>query len=119
MNTTDWPGLTPDVVKKLLGNPTPAARRGSKAPWPEGSLRINLETGLWKDSETKEGGNFLELVQRELQTDRTGALDLANQRGLPISPLEKAARGMPQNQRTGPAPTSAIQRPTGVRQRDA
>ena len=42
--------------------------------WRYGSLRIDLETGLWKDSETGKVGNFLELIQRELKTDQAGAV---------------------------------------------
>ena len=61
-------------AQRLLGEP----QERTAQEWrygPEGSLRINLETGLWKDSETKKGGNFLELIQRELQTDTAGAVD--------------------------------------------
>ena len=58
-------------ARRLLGDPQ--ARTAQE--WRYGSLKINLETGLWRDSETNTGGSFLDLIQRKLQTDRTGALD--------------------------------------------
>ena len=58
-------------ARRLLGDPQARTAR----EWRYGSLKINLETGLWSDSETNTGGSFLDLIQRKLQTDRTGALD--------------------------------------------
>ena len=52
--------------KEALGEPDPPHGAGVRRYGPEGSLRINPETGPWKDSETKEGGNFPDPVQREL-----------------------------------------------------
>ena len=52
-------------------------------------------------------GSFLDLIQRELQTDQHGALDWLTREGL--LPGETARR-TPQNPQTGPAPAScAIQ----------
>ena len=58
-------------AKHLLGDPD----QRTAQEWRYGSLRIDLETGLWKDSETGKGGYFLELIQRTLQTDQAGALN--------------------------------------------
>ena len=59
-------------ARHLLGEPQERTAR----VWRYGSLRIDLETGLWKDPDAaQKGGNFLELVQRTLQTDQAGALD--------------------------------------------
>ena len=57
-------------ARRLLGDPEERTAR----EWRYGSLRIDLETGLWKDSETGKVGNFLELIQRELKTDQAGAV---------------------------------------------
>ena len=48
--------------------PLPGARRGNGAMAPECSLRINLESGTWKDFESDEGGGVRALVCRELST---------------------------------------------------
>ena len=61
-------------ARRLLGDPEERTAR----EWRYGSLRIDLETGLWKDSETGKGGNFLDLVQRTLQTDQDGAVNWVN-----------------------------------------
>ena len=57
-------------ARRLLGDPEERTAR----EWHYGSLRIDLKTGLWKDSETGKVGNFLELIQRELKTDQAGAI---------------------------------------------
>ena len=84
-------------ARQLLGDPQARTAR----EWRYGSLKINLETGLWSDSETNTGGSFLDLIQRKLQTDQRGALDWLTREGL--LPGETARR-MPQNPQTGPAP---------------
>ena len=100
MNKTDWRGLMPDVAHKLLGKPSRRTARewryGSK-----GSLDIYLESGTWKDYESGEGGGVLDLIQRKLQTDRTGTLDWLTHEGL--LPGETARR-MPQNPQNGTGP---------------
>ena len=114
MNKTDWRALMPDVARKLLGDPPRRTARewryGNK-----GSLAIYLESGRWQDYESGGGGGVLGLIQRELQTDRPGALDWLTREGL--LPGETAPR-MPQNPQTGPAPASAIQKPAEAHQRE-
>ena len=101
MNTTDLRALMRDVARKLLGDPPRRTARewryGSK-----GSLKINLESGTWKDFESDEGGGVRALVCRELSLDRSKAVEWLIQEGF----LEKGSPRRPQNQRTayGPAP---------------
>ena len=105
MNTTDWRALMRDVARKLLGDPPRRTARewryGSK-----GSLKINLESGTWKDFESGEGGGVLALVRRELQLDHFQAVEWLIQEEF----LEKGSPRMPQNQRTAysPAPTCPL-----------
>lgn len=59
-------GRLQKTVRRLLGEPQKRTAR----EWcygPEGSLRINLKAGTWYDSQTKESGSVLDLIQRELQ----------------------------------------------------
>ena len=64
-----------------------------------------LRPGFGRTLKTKEGGNFPGSGSTGIEARPDRRPRLADQRGLPISPLEKAARRMPQNQRTGPALT--------------
>ena len=75
-------GFPRKAVRRLLGEPQ---KRTSREEWrygPEGSLRINLKAGTWYNSQTKEGGSILDLIQRELKTDQAGALDWLTREGL-------------------------------------
>ena len=56
-------------MRRLLGDPE---KRTEKA-WHYGPLRMDLETWLWKDSETGKGGSIVDLVMREKRLDWTGA----------------------------------------------
>ena len=76
----------------------------------KGSLKINLESGTWKDFESDEGGGVRALVCREFcPSDRSKAVEWLIQEGF----LEKGSPRMPQNQRTayGPAPYSPYYSP--------
>ena len=55
----------PDVSRPLSGDPP----RRTAREWrygSQGSLKINLESGTWKDFESDEGGGVRALVRREL-----------------------------------------------------
>ena len=62
-------GNSGEIVRRLLGDPE---KRTEKA-WHYGPLRMDLETWLWKDSETGQGGSIVDLVMREKQLGWTGA----------------------------------------------
>ena len=67
-------GESQKTVLRLLGEP----QKRTAKEWrygPEGSLRINLENWTWYDSQTKEDGKILDLIQREKKTDRIAALN--------------------------------------------
>ena len=93
----------PDVARPLSGDPPRRTARdwryGSK-----GSLKINLESGTWKDFESDEGGGVRALVCRELQLDHSQAVKWLIQEGF----LEKGSPRMPQNQRTAYGPASPL-----------
>ena len=72
--TRTAPGHIEQKARRLLGAP----EERTAQEWRYGSLWINLKSGLWKDSETGKAGNFLELIQRTLQTDRAGAFNWMN-----------------------------------------
>ena len=90
MNTTGWRALMRDVARPLLGDPPRRTARewryGSK-----GSLKINLESGTWKDFESDECGGVGALVCRELSLDRSKAVEWLIQEGF----LEKGSPGCP------------------------
>ena len=81
-------GLPQRTVLRLLGEPQKRTAREWRYG-PEGSLRINLESWIWCDSQTKEGGNVLDLIEREKKTDRTGAFDWMKREGLLSQPRDK------------------------------
>ena len=103
MIETDWPALLPVVAQRLLGDPIKKTARewryGRK-----GSLVVHVggsRAGTWKDFEGDEGGGVLDLVRRERQCDKAGAVDWLTGEGL----LNGAAPRLPQNRYTPPATT--------------
>ena len=109
----DWPALLPAVARELLGEPPggdrgPAWRYGRR-----GSLAVHVageRAGTWHDFEAGAGGGVVDLVQRELATDRTGALAWlrlrghlpADASGLPRRP--EPPRDPPQRPKSKPGP---------------
>ena len=68
-------GQSQETLLQLLGNPQKRTAREWRYGHKKGSLKINLENWTWYDSQTKEGGKILDLIQREKKTDRIGALN--------------------------------------------
>ena len=67
-------GESQKTVLRLLGEPQKRTEREWRYGH-KGSLKINFENWTWYDSQTKEGGKILDLIQREKKTDRIGALN--------------------------------------------
>lgn len=85
-------GHTAEIAMDLLGSPNKrlssqhALRFGNK-----GSLVVNIsgsKTGLWKDFESGEGGNILQLIGREKGLDFKGSVSYLSDR-LSIRPLKE------------------------------
>ena len=72
---TDFVKLMPDVALALLGEPNARPKKSEWRYGNKGSLFVDVDKGLWKDFEADTGGGVLDLVEREIQTDRRGALD--------------------------------------------
>ena len=75
-------GNSKKTLLKLLGEPQKRTakewRYGNK-----GSLKINLESWTWYDSQTKESGKCLvDLILRELKINRTDAVNWLHREGL-------------------------------------
>ena len=85
---SDFAQLMPDVARALLGEPNPKLTKGDKWRYRNrGSLSVDVKEGRWHDFEAVRGGGVLELVQRELQTDKRGAIQWLRDNGhLPESP---------------------------------
>ena len=74
-------GDSQKTLLRLLGEPQKRTAREWRYGH-KGSLKINLENWTWYDSQTKEAGKILDLIEREKKTDRIGALNWLNREGL-------------------------------------
>ena len=96
--------------RRLLGDPI----RSTSREWRygrKGSLKINLEAGTWKDSESGEGVSVLDLIELELQTGKPAAVEWLTREGfLP----GKAARRMPHNRLFSSGPTPCPSRKSAI-----
>ena len=80
--------ISKDVAVALLGEPNPKLSKGDKLRWGnKGSRSLDASEGLWYDFEAGTGGDALELVAIQCQTDRRGAMQWLRDNGfLPESP---------------------------------
>ena len=69
----EWPAIAGDVALALLGEPSSATGRELRFGR-RGSLSVDLQHGCWFDHEAGTGGGVLDLVMREQNCDRAGAL---------------------------------------------
>ena len=94
MTMTDFAKLMPDVARALLGEPNPKLTKGDKWRYRnKGSLSINVKEGRWHDFEADTGGLVLDLIERECQTDRAGAIQWLKDNGhLAESPTRRVGR---------------------------
>ena len=74
-------GDSQKTLLRLLGEPQKRTAREWRYGH-KGSLKINLENWTWYDSQTKEAGKILDLIEREKKTDRIGALNWLHREGL-------------------------------------
>ena len=78
----DWAALLESIAGELLGDPNHALSRESELRYGgNGSLSVDLDRGVWYDHEEGRGGGTLDLVMRELECDRAGALEWLRDRG--------------------------------------
>src|SRR5690242_15432129 len=70
------------VAAALLGEPNRRLSNGKELRYgTHGSLSVDLEAGTWFDHERDEGGGVLDLVRRQLRSDRRGALAWLREQG--------------------------------------
>ena len=69
----EWPAIAGDVALALLGEPSSTTGRELRFGR-RGSLSVDLQRGCWFDHEAGTGGGVLDLVMREQNCDRAGAL---------------------------------------------
>ncbi|RDE07716.1 AAA family ATPase [Pelagibacterium lacus] len=98
----DWPAIIQPVAESFWGEPNKKLSSDKEKKWGSyGSRSINIEKACWFDHEAGEGGNVIELVQREagLGDDNAAAMAWLEQEGY----IE--ARERPQERReSDPAP---------------
>ena len=77
-----WAAVSKDVAVMFWGEPNARLSKGDKLRWGnKGSKSLDASKGIWIDFETDQDGGVLDLVQREHQTDRVGALDWLKDQG--------------------------------------
>ena len=65
-----------DVAVELLGEPRTSTGNGGTLRWgTHGSLKSDLDGGVWHDKEANQGGGVIDLVMREMACDKSGALN--------------------------------------------
>jgi hypothetical protein len=81
-NDIDFVALI-EPVAKILFRDKPCSRRGKELRYgTNGSLKVDLEKGTWKDFESDEGGGVLALIVRERGGDHASAMELLRREGL-------------------------------------
>jgi putative DNA primase/helicase len=67
----------PEVARQILGAPNPALSTPRELRWGnKGSLCVSIERNRWKDFETGESGDAIDLVQREHACGYLAALEI-------------------------------------------
>lgn len=75
--------LIRDVATTLLGEPDKVLSNGDTLRWGgRGSFKVDIPDGVWHDKEANVGGGVLDLVMRERQCDKAGALEWMEAEGL-------------------------------------
>lgn len=70
-----WVHLIEPVARQLWGDPPKGFVTKMTIRWgAQGSKKIDLQAGTWFDHEAHEGGGVVDLVMREEQTDKQGAI---------------------------------------------
>jgi hypothetical protein len=79
----NFAALIEPVARLLLGEPEARFRKPKEWRYRGGgSLKINLEKGLWHDFEANEKGGVLKLIQRELKKTKAEAIAWLREKGL-------------------------------------
>ena len=105
MASDQWAAISKDVAEAFWGAPNQRLSKDDKLRWgSKGSKSLDADKGTWHDFEADTGGGVLGLVERELQTDRRGALDWLRDRGL-IEDRPAAKRNVGRFKRRSSRPT--------------
>lgn len=88
MKDIDWTSIAEPIARELLGEPTRAFSSKHELRWGrKGSFKLRTDTGAWHDFESGTGGGVLDLVMREMNTDKAGAIAwLREHEYLPAAP---------------------------------
>lgn len=79
------------MCEHILGEPS--TRSSNELRWRgKGSFRLKLDSGLWTDFESGEGGGIISLVMREASLDKSGAVQWLRNEGFLPNAGERAAR---------------------------
>ena len=82
MKDVSWASIAEPVARELLGEPNRTYSGKRELRWGrKGSLVVHVDRGTWHDFEADEGGGVLDLIQRETNTDKSGAIAWLQERG--------------------------------------
>lgn len=101
---TDFSGLIEPVARELLGAPNAALSTKTTLRWGNaGSLAVYTDGGgNWRDFESGEQGLVLDLVMREIKTDKGGAVEWLERKGY-LAAKDSATASQPARLREEPA----------------
>lgn len=86
-NDTDFAGLMEPVARHLLGEPNAQPSPTELRYGTNGSLKVNLEIGVWHDKDSGEGGGVLALIMRKCgMTKESEAADWLREKGFAARP---------------------------------
>ena len=118
MTEHDWPAIILPVAESFWGEPNKKLSTDKEKKWGSyGARTVNLEKACWFDHEAGEGGNVIELVQREqgLGEDKAAAMAWLEQEGLISLSQERQER---REQRTTPQPRQEPKQPPATSSED-
>lgn len=110
MKDVSWASIAEPVTRELLGEPNRTYSGKRELRWGrKGSLVVHVDRGTWHDFEAGEGGGVLDLIQRETNTDKAGAIAWLQERGYlpdPNSPYTAHRPRSPSRNPPGGRPNS-------------
>ena len=96
----DWQGIADTVARALLGEPNLRLSTACELRFgTHGSLAVHVggeRAGTWRDFEAGEGGGVLDLVARECNCDRAGAVRWLREAGIVENTSEKGGFSRPE-----------------------
>lgn len=84
----------PEIARQMMGEPNPALSTSRELRWGrKGSFAVSIERERWRDFETDEGGDLIDLIRREYRCSYPAALQILGEDAIERQSTPKAKAG--------------------------